>query len=77
LAASLIVNGVPITDTDHDGLDDNWEMAHFGTLAYGPKDDPDYDGYNNAFEQVLGSNHLRLISHSMWIFHSGVPALPA
>ena len=58
LSVSLIVQGVPITDTDHDGLDDNWEMAHFGTLAYGPKDDPDHDGYNNAFEQVLNSNPL-------------------
>ena len=58
LSASLIIQGVPITDTDHDGLDDNWEMAHFGTLAYGPKDDPDHDGYNNAFEQVLNSNPL-------------------
>ena len=57
-AASLILYGVPITDTDHDGLDDNWELAHFGTLAYGPKDDPDHDGYNNAFEQVLQSNPL-------------------
>jgi hypothetical protein len=58
LGASLVIQGVPITDTDHDGLDDNWEMAHFGTLAFGPKDDPDHDGYNNAFEQVLNSNPL-------------------
>ena len=58
LSASLIIQGVPIIDTDHDGLDDNWEMAHFGTLAFGPKDDPDHDGYNNAFEQVLHSNPL-------------------
>jgi subtilisin family serine protease/subtilisin-like proprotein convertase family protein len=58
LGVSLIVSGVAITDSDHDGLDDNWELAHFGTLAYGPKDDPDHDGYNNAFEQVLHSNPL-------------------
>jgi subtilisin-like proprotein convertase family protein len=58
LGASLIIHGVPITDTDHDGLDDNWEMAHFGTLAYGPKDNPTHDGYNNAFKQVLQSDPL-------------------
>ena len=43
-------------DTDHDGLDDNWELAKFGTLAYGPLDDPDGDGFNNAREQAIGSN---------------------
>ena len=58
LGASLIIYGVPITDTDHDGLDDNWEMKYFGTLAYGPKDNPAHDGYNNAFKQVLQSNPL-------------------
>ena len=55
-SVSLIVKGVPIVDTDHDGLDDNWELAKFGTLAYGPLDDPDGDGFNNAREQAIGSN---------------------
>lgn len=58
LSASLIISGVPITDTDHDGLDDNWELKYFGTLAYGPRDNPSHDGYNNAFKQVLQSNPL-------------------
>src|SRR6185369_16079563 len=58
LQASLIIDGVPIVDSDADGLDDNWELAHFGTLAYGPKDDPDDDGYNNAREQVMGTDPL-------------------
>ncbi|MEO6034004.1 MAG: S8 family peptidase [Verrucomicrobiota bacterium] len=49
----LIINGVAIADTDHDGLDDNWELAHFGSLAANPKDDPDKDGNNNAREQIL------------------------
>src|SRR5947208_14831178 len=44
---ALSIDGVPITDADRDGLDDNWEMAHFGSLqTYGPQDDPDGDGYN-------------------------------
>ena len=54
--AQLILEGVPITDTDHDGLDDNWERQHFGNLTYGPKDDPDGDGFNNAREQMMGTD---------------------
>lgn len=53
---SLIIRGTQITDTDHDGLDDGWEMARLGSLAYGPKDDPDGDGFSNAREQVMGTN---------------------
>jgi subtilisin family serine protease len=54
----LLVEGVPIVDTDHDGLDDNWELQRFGNLSSGPKDDPDGDGFNNAREQVMGTNPL-------------------
>lgn len=53
LDASLIVMGVPITDTDNDGLDDAWEQEHFASLNSGPRDDPDKDGYQNAREQIL------------------------
>ena len=56
MSVTLTITGVPIVDSDHDGLDDNWEMAQVGTLAYGPKDDPDHDGYNNAMEQALNTN---------------------
>lgn len=50
---SLIIDGTPITDSDKDGLDDNWETSHFGSLVSTPKDDPDLDGDNNAREQIL------------------------
>ncbi len=53
---SLILEGVLIVDTDGDGLDDNWERAHFGSLAQGPKDDPDKDGYSNMREQLMGTD---------------------
>lgn len=53
---SLVLLGVPITDTDRDGLDDAWELAHFGGLQMGPKDDPDKDGYSNAREQIMGTD---------------------
>lgn len=55
-SVSLILKGVPIRDTDGDGLDDDWETAKFGSLAFGPKDDPDGDGFSNAREQAIGSH---------------------
>lgn len=53
LGVSLNINGVPIFDSDADGLDDAWEDANFDSLVYGPKDDPDLDGYSNAREQIM------------------------
>jgi subtilisin-like proprotein convertase family protein/subtilisin family serine protease len=58
LSAGLIIRGTQIMDADHDGLDDLWEFAHFGSLTYGAMDDPDGDGYNNAREQVMGTDPL-------------------
>ena len=57
-SVELKVTGVAINDADHDGLDDAWETTSFGSLAYGAKDDPDKDGYNNGREQVLQTNPL-------------------
>ena len=39
-----------LTDHDGDGLGDRWELAGFGTLAYGAAADPDGDGRNNLLE---------------------------
>lgn len=58
ISMDLTVYGVPIEDTDHDGLEDAWETRHFGTLAFGPSDDPDGDGFDNAREQILDWNPL-------------------
>jgi hypothetical protein len=55
-SVALTFDGVAITDTDHDGLDDNWEVAHFGSLVSGPQEDPDGDGYSNAREQIMGAD---------------------
>ena len=56
LGVTLTVVGTSIKDSDGDGLDDDWEMTRLGTLARGPKDDPDNDGFNNAREQAMGTN---------------------
>jgi hypothetical protein len=55
-SVALSLDGVEISDTDYDGLDDAWEMARFGSLAFGPQDDPDGDGYSNAREQIIGTD---------------------
>jgi uncharacterized repeat protein (TIGR01451 family) len=43
-------------DLDNDGLPDAWELANFGTLAFGPNDDPDHDGMSNRAEYFAGTN---------------------
>jgi hypothetical protein len=53
---SLIIRGTQITDTDGDGLDDGWETTRLGSLTFGPKADPDGDGFANAREQLMGTN---------------------
>ncbi len=52
----LIVTGTTITDSDADGLDDDWERSYLGRLDDGPRDDPDRDGYSNAREQIIGTD---------------------
>jgi len=49
-------------DTDGDGLPDAWELKHFGSLARGPADDPDGDGFSNWQEYRGGSNPARKAS---------------
>lgn len=48
------------SDSDADGLPDEWEYLHFGNLDRGPNDDPDADGLSNAREFALGSNPMVL-----------------
>ena len=55
----LILRGVEMIDLDADGLDDRWEMAWFGSLEFGPRDNPDGDLWPNAHEQWMGSDPTR------------------
>jgi subtilisin-like proprotein convertase family protein len=55
-SAELILHGTSIDDSDHDGLDDSWELKHFGHLQSNAAEDPDLDGIPNSIEQLLNTN---------------------
>jgi subtilisin-like proprotein convertase family protein len=56
--AELVLQGVSITDTNANGLDDAWEQTRLHVASANPLADPDGDGYNHAVEQVLGTDPL-------------------
>jgi hypothetical protein len=43
-------------DTDHDGLNDAWELAFFGSLEQAANGDFDHDGMSNLQELQAGTN---------------------
>ena len=45
-----------ITDTDNDGMDDDWENTHFGNLSQTAAGDFDNDGVSNLDEYGGGTN---------------------
>ena len=60
-SVGLTLYGVPIRDRDEDGLDDFWEVTYFDCLpTQGAADDPDRDGYSNAWEQLAGTDPMAL-----------------
>ena len=71
-SVSLILKGVPIRDSDLDGLDDDWETARLGSLAFGPLDDSDGDGFNNAREQAIGSHPADLHSPFSFVLNASI-----
>jgi hypothetical protein len=56
VASNGVVFAVGATDTDGDGLADDWELQHFGNLSQGAGGDPDGDGLTNLQEYQQGRN---------------------
>ncbi|TCK17632.1 hypothetical protein DFR30_0867 [Thiogranum longum] len=54
-SASLTITSYGNSDTDVDGLPDNWEFSNFGTLAETGSGDFDSDGLLNVDEFVIGT----------------------
>jgi hypothetical protein len=61
------------SDTDADGLADDWERSYFGGLAYHGTSDPDADGENNNTERSNASAPNNSASHSSDTDADGLP----
>ncbi|AHF92925.1 sugar-binding protein [Opitutaceae bacterium TAV5] len=52
-----VPSGPPgFVDTDGNGIDDNWELAHFGQIGIDPTADPDGDGLSNLAEYLADTD---------------------
>jgi YD repeat-containing protein len=51
-----VVTGAVFTDTDGDGMDDNWEIQYFGNLARNGLGDFDGDGVSDKSEYLAGTS---------------------
>ena len=53
----ITVQKAPFVDTDNDGIDDNWEITHFGNLiTAAASSDFDMDGYSDKQEYLNSQN---------------------
>ena len=57
-ARDVFVLRFAAADSDHDGLDDDWEMAYFGTLANDGTGDYDGDGLTDYAEFLAGTDPI-------------------
>jgi Tol biopolymer transport system component len=52
----IFVLKLGVGDSDNDGMDDDWEVAHFGDLNRDGAGDQDGDGHSNLQEFIAGTN---------------------
>jgi Tol biopolymer transport system component len=69
----VVLPAVTAGDTDLDGMDDDWERTHFGSLAPTAEADADGDGRSNRDEYLAGTNPTEATS----VFRVGVGQLGA
>jgi hypothetical protein len=53
---ALLLKAATLVDSDGNGLPDEWEQKHFGSLPSKPTDDPDGDGFDNRTEFAWGTD---------------------
>ena len=69
----VVLPAVTGGDTDLDGMDDDWERTHFGSLAPTAEADADGDGRSNRDEYLAGTNPTEATS----VFRVGLGQLGA
>jgi hypothetical protein len=55
---NLFIARIVLGDSDHDGLDDDWEMTYFGDLSHDGTADSDGDGLTDLQEFLAGTNPI-------------------
>jgi Tol biopolymer transport system component len=58
LTRDIFVLRLAASDSDADGLDDDWEMTYFGDLSHDGKADTDSDGLTDRQEFFAGTNPI-------------------
>ena len=60
----LFLQAATVSDSDQDGLPDDWELRYLGNLSAKANEDPDGDGVDNFTEFLFGTDPANSKSHS-------------